>query len=437
MMNHRLLNLAKSLNMTQPNFDVAIIGGGPAGLMAAGRAAELGARVVLIEKNAAPGKKLLITGGGRCNLTNAELDVRKMVSKYGPKGKALFGAFTRFGVEETLNFFNQRGLPTKIEAEKRVFPLSNKAQDVWKVMVGYISQDKVHLTNNTKASKLLHEGRSVTGIKTKAGIITARAYIVATGGKSRPETGSTGEGFEWLRALGHSIEEPDSALVPVKIKEQWAKELSGLAFADAGLAVFQDGKKQEARIGKVLFTHFGLSGPLVLNMSKNIAELFKYGSVNLHLDLYPNLDATSLDKKVQASINQFLNKKIKNSLGEIIPPKLIATILSKASIDPEKNINILTKTERLNLVKQIKNLTMTVDGFLGLEKAIVTSGGVSLKEIDFKTMRSKLFSNLYLVGDILNFDRPSGGFSLQICWTTGFLAGENAWTNLSKIDSLR
>jgi predicted Rossmann fold flavoprotein len=417
--------------MTKLNYDVAVIGGGPAGMMAAGRAAELGAKVVLIEKNAKLGKKLLITGGGRCNITNAELDVRKMVQKYGPKGKALFGSFTRFGVEETLAFFNSRGLPTKIEAEKRVFPISNKAEDVWKIMVDYINQGKVQIINNTKVLGLKQKDALISGIKTHKGLIVANNYIIATGGKSRPETGSTGEGFDWLRTLGHLVEEPDSALVPVKIKEQWVKDLSGQSFAHAGLTVFQDGKKQESRAGKILLTHFGLSGPLVLNMSKNIAELFKYGAVNLQLDLYPDLDTPELDKKVLGSLNQFLNKKIRNSLGEIVPPKLISALLTMAEIDPEKPVNALAKTERLRLVKLIKTLPMTVSGFLGLEKAIVTSGGVSLKEIDFKTMQSKLFSNLYLAGDILNFDRPSGGFSLQICWTTGFLAGENSVTQLT------
>jgi predicted Rossmann fold flavoprotein len=413
--------------MTRPlSYDVAVIGGGPAGMMAAGRAAELGARVVLLEKNAKLGKKLLITGGGRCNITNAELDVKKMVAKYGRKGKALFGAFARFGVEDTLHFFEQRKLPIKIEAEKRAFPVSQKAEDVWKVMVDYLKQGRVDVVYNAAVTGLASELGKITAVKLSKGEIRAKNYIVATGGKSRPETGSTGEGFLWMQSLGHTVEESDPALVPIKIKENWVKKLSGVSFSRAKLTVFQDKKKQDSGTGKILLTHFGLSGPLTLNMSKNVAELYKYAPVDLELDLYPDLDAMALDKKVLQHIGSSLNKKLKNNLGAIVPPKMISTILELAEIDPEKAGNALTKGERSKIVKLIKALPMSVAGFLGVEKAIVTSGGVSLKEIDFKTVQSKLYTNLYLAGDILNFDRPSGGFSLQICWTSGFLAGENS-----------
>jgi predicted Rossmann fold flavoprotein len=408
------------------NYDVIVVGGGPAGMMAAGRAAELGAKVALVEKNPKLGRKLLITGGGRCNITNAELDIKKMVAKYGRKGKALFGSFARFGVEDTLEFFNGRGLPTKVEAEKRAFPVSNKAEDVWKTLVNYLKQGKVEILYDSPVAAIETAGGVISGIKLKnKTVITGKKYIVATGGKSRPETGSTGEGFDWMRAIGHSVEESDPALVPVKIKEDWVKQLSGVSFANAKLTVFQDGKKQESRAGKMLLTHFGISGPLVLNMSKGIAELFKYAPVNLELDLYPELEIKALDEKILATLSKSLNKKIKNNLGEIIPPKMIPTILTLAGIDFDTEGNGLTKADRMKMAKLIKALPMTVTGFLGVEKAVVTSGGVSLKEIDFKTMQSKFYPNLYLAGDLLNFDRPSGGFSLQICWTTGFLAGEN------------
>lgn len=434
------------------NFDVIVVGGGPAGMMAAGRAAELGARVGLLEKNDSLGKKLLITGGGRCNITNAEFDVHKMVERYGVKGKALFGSFSRFGVEDTLGFFNERGLPTKVEAEKRAFPESNKAKDVWKVMVDYLKpkntpdgtrpdnklkkKNFVEAISNSPVKQVL-VGADSSGAKRVTGVVvksrtdgeityTAKNYVIATGGKSRPETGSTGDGFIWMKEIGHSVEESDPALVPVKITEQWVKDLSGLSFADVKLTIYQDGQKQDSTIGKMLFTHFGISGPLVLNMSKNIAELFKYAPVNLQLDLYPTLDAVALDKKFLESLQGSLNKMIKNNLGSLIPPKMIPAILQLTGIDPNTEGNALTKDQRRKIVSLVKALPMTVEGFLGVEKAVVTSGGVSLKEIDFKTMQSKLFENLYLAGDILNFDRPSGGFSLQICWTTGFLAGENS-----------
>ena len=412
--------------MNNFKYDVAVIGGGPAGMMAAGRAAELGARVLLIEKNPKLGRKLLITGGGRCNITNAEFDVRKMVAKYGRKGKALFGSFTRFGVAETLEFFNSRGLSIKVEEEKRAFPQSNKAEDVWKVMFKYLKDGRVQILYNSPIVGFQSEHHKIVAVKLKNDEIVARNFVIATGGKSRPETGSTGEVLGFVADLGHSVEESDMALVPVRIAEAWVKNLSGLSFAAAKLTVFQDGKKQESRIGKVLMTHFGLSGPLVLNMSKNISELFKFAPVNLELDLYPDLDLAALDKKVLAMLTGLLNKKIKNSLGAISQPKMIPTLLSLAGIDGEKEVNTLTKTQRLKIVSLIKALPMNVAGLMGNDKAVTTSGGVMLKEIDFKTMQSKLYSNLYLAGDILNFDRPSGGFSLQICWTTGFLAGENS-----------
>ncbi len=414
--------------MTQGKYayDVAVVGGGAAGMMAAGRAATLGAKVILIEKNSKLGKKLLITGGGRCNITNAEFDVKKMVAKYGPKGKALFGSFARFGVEDALQFFNERGLPTKVEAENRAFPQSNKAEDVWKVLVNYNIEGKVEILYDSAVTGIRKEEDKITGVVIGKKIITAKNYIISTGGKSRPETGSTGEGFEWMSSIGHSVEQSDPALVPIKIKEDWLKKLSGLSFVNVKLTAFQDSTRQESMTGKILLTHFGISGPMVLNMSKNIAELYKYGPVNLELDLYPDLDVVALDKKVLETLGKYLNKMIKNNLGEVVPPRMIGAILTLAGVNPDTEGNSLSKDQRLSIVKLIKGLPLTVSGFLGVEKAVVTSGGVSLKEIDFKTMQSKLFSNLYFAGDILNFDRPSGGFSLQICWTTGYLAGENA-----------
>ncbi len=414
--------------MTHQNkiYDVVVIGGGPAGMIAAGRVGELGAKVLLLEKNPKLGKKLLITGGGRCNILNAEFDTKKLVARFGRSGKALFGSFSRFGVEDAMNFFESKNLPLKVEAEKRAFPVSNKAEDVWKVLVSYMKDGGVEVLSNTQVVKILASEGQITAVKTAKGEIKAKSFVVATGGKSRPETGSTGDGYSWMQDLGHTVEESDPALVPVKIKEEWVKKLLGTSFTNAKLTIFQGGEKQESRVGKILLTHFGISGPLVLNMSKNIAELYKYAPVNLELDLYPDLDYAGLDKKLLEQITSSLNKKIRNNMGEIVPPKMISTILEMVQIDGEKPGNALTKEERYRIVKLIKGLPMNVSGFLGVEKAIVTSGGVSLKEIDFKTMQSKLYSNLYLAGDIINFDRPSGGYSLQICWTTGYLAGENA-----------
>jgi predicted Rossmann fold flavoprotein len=256
--------------------------------------------------------------------------------------------------------------------------------------------------------------------------ILGKRYVLATGGKSHPETGSTGDGFKWLKEIGHTITLPDPSLVPIRVKESWIKELSGISFEDAKLSIFQNGKKQGSNRGKLLFTHVGLSGPLVLNMSKDIGESLKYGETMVSVDFFPTLDAKALDMKVQEVFAENLNKQIKNVLREIVVPLLSPVLLRLSNIDPEKEVNSVTKEERLALGKLLKDFRLQVGGLLGPEKAIVTSGGVALSEVDFSAMRSRLYRNLFLVGDILDIDRPSGGYSLQLCWTTGFVAGESA-----------
>jgi len=404
--------------------DVIVVGGGPAGMMAAGRAAESGARVLLIEKNDSLGKKLLITGGGRCNVTNAEFDTRKLVGKLGDNGKFLFTPFSQFGVKETLDFFHLKNMPTKVEAEKRVFPVSNKAQSVWDTLVSYMQKGNVEILSNTPVTDFTHKAGKITGVKvSNKKILTAEKYILATGGKSRPETGSTGDGFIWLKKIGHSVIEPDVALVPIKIKDSWVKQVQGVSLPEVRVSVFQNNTLQFSKTGKILFTHFGLSGPLILNMSKDIGELLKYGEVRLAIDLFPHLDHQALDSHIRTIFETHQNKKLKNVLGLLVPPKIVASILPLTSLDQEHYLNKISRDARLALGKLCKQLYCQVDGFLGTEKAIVTSGGLALEEIDFKTMQSKLYPNLYCVGDVLNFDRPSGGYSLQICWTTGYVAG--------------
>ncbi len=414
------------MNKSEKHYDVAVIGGGPAGMMAAGRAAELGARVILIEKNDTLGKKLLITGGGRCNVTNAEFDVRKFLDKFKDNSKFLFSPFSQFNVENTLKFFHDQNMPTKIEAEKRAFPESNTAQSVWNVLVAYMKKGNVEVLSNSPVVKIVTKDKKISGIvlKNKKEIV-ANSYILATGGKSRPETGSTGDGFVWLKEIGHTIIESDSALVPIATKEPWVRDLQGISLRDVKLSIFQNNIKQDSKKGKMLFTHFGLSGPLVLNMSKDIGELLKYGETQVSIDLLPLLDYGMLDKKLQEVFTENQNKMIKNSLSDLISPALAPVIIRLSIIDPEKKVNKVSREERLALVKLLKDLRLTVTGLLGVEKAVVTSGGVSLSEVDFKTMQSKLFPNLYLIGDILNIDRPSGGYSLQLCWTTGYVAGSS------------
>ncbi len=412
--------------MTTLTYDIAVIGGGPAGMMAAGRAAEKGARVLLIEKNKELGKKLLITGGGRCNITNAEFTTRALAARYGDKGKFLLSPFSQFNSQNTFTFFESRGLTLKIEAEKRAFPITNKAQSVFDVLTKYLTQGNVTLLTDSAVLSFITESGKIVAAITKKHTIVAKKFIIATGGKSRPETGSTGDGFSWLTSLGHTVTEPEAALVPIKIKDQWVKDLQGLSLTDIRLSSYDNGTRQDSRIGKILFTHFGISGPLVLNMSKDIRELREYGDVTLSLDLFPTLNHQELDKKLQELWKIDQNKFFKNSLASFVPPKIAPILVSLSGINQDKFVNKVSREERLSIIKLVKDMKMSVEGFLGVEKAIVTSGGVSLEEVDFKTMQSKKIDNLYLVGDILDFDRPSGGFSLQICWTTGYIAGESA-----------
>lgn len=408
-------------------WDVAVIGGGPAGMMAAGRAAELGSRVILIEKNRSLGKKLLITGGGRCNVTNAEFDTRKFLEKFKKNDKFLFSAFVQHGVKESLDFFHSKNMPTKVEAEKRAFPASNTAQSVWDVLVGYMKNGGVTVSSNSPVSGLVKNGDRIEAIKIKGGReVRARSFVLATGGKSRPETGSTGDGFTWLKSIGHTIIEPEASLVPVSIKDAWVKRLQGISLPNVKLTIFQNGVKQDSRKGKILFTHFGISGPMVLNASTDIGELLKYGQVMLSLDFFPSLDQGSLDKKVREIIAEESNKQFKNLLWKLMPAAFAPILIELSKIRPNVQANSLTRDERIRFVKLLKDMPMQVAGLLGVNKAIVTSGGVELREVDFKTMRSRKIPNLYLIGDVLNIDRPSGGYSLQLCWTTGFVAGTNA-----------
>ncbi|MBS3903635.1 MAG: NAD(P)/FAD-dependent oxidoreductase [Anaplasmataceae bacterium] len=405
-------------------WDVIVIGGGPAGMMAAGRAGKLGAKVLLVEKNNILGKKLLITGGGRCNLTNAEFDTRKFLSKFNKNDKFLFSAFARYGVKETLDFFHEQGLATKIEAELRVFPTSNSAASVQKVLIQYMKKGRVTVLKNTTVSGFVKKGELLEATATKEhGRLRARSFVLATGGKSRPETGSTGEGFSWLKKIGHTVKDQEAALVPIAIKDAWVKKLQGVSLSSAKLTVFQNNIKQDSKVGKLLFTHFGLSGPLALNMSRDVGELLKYGDVSLSLDIFHSLDVGALDQKIQGVLMSNNNKHFKNVLGKITPSAFTPVLIDLAKIKPDTFCNSVTKAERGRLVKLLKNMPMSVSGLLGRDKAIVTSGGVELSEVDFKTMQSKKINNLYLVGDVLNIDRPSGGYSLQLCWTTGFVSG--------------
>ncbi len=433
------------MSETADIWDVVVIGGGPAGMMAAGAAAELGAKVILLEKNASLGQKLLITGGGRCNLTNAEFDNRKLLAKFKESHKFLFSAFSQWSVKETLDFFHDHSMQTKIEANQRVFPASDSAQSVWDVLVEYLRTCGVTVRSNAPVKGFIKKddlnentanikiSDTIQAVELKNNeIIRANNFILATGGKSRPETGSTGDGFVWLRSLGHTVTEPSASLVPIAIKEDWVKKLQGVPLENVKVTIFQNNEKQTMKKGRILFTHFGLTGPTILNMSREIGDLLKYGEVIISLDLLPALDYGQLNLKLQEIFAEQSNKKFKNSLKSLVPSSIAPVIVELSGIDPDTECNSVTREERLKLVQLFKDVRINVEGLLDLDKAIITSGGVDLTEVDFKTMQSRLFPNLYLVGDILDIDRPSGGYSLQLCWTTGFVAGHAAGTTEKK-----
>ncbi|PIR44232.1 aminoacetone oxidase family FAD-binding enzyme [Candidatus Wolfebacteria bacterium CG10_big_fil_rev_8_21_14_0_10_31_9] len=409
-------------------WDVIVIGGGPAGMISAGRAGELGHSVLLLEKNSTLGKKLLITGGGRCNLTNNRPIIRNMVAQYKDSDKFLMSAFSQFDVVKTLNFFNQRGMRTKEEAGGRIFPTSDKSQSVLDVLIKYMRKGNVEIKTKAIVSDLSIDKKTehiVIQLNT-GNILIAKSCIIATGGASHPETGSTGESFKWLKKIGHTIEKNNFALVPIAVKDIWVKNLAGLTLNDIKLTVLLDNKKQDSKKGRILFTHFGISGPMVLNMSKNIGELLSRGEVIIMLDLFPKLDLGALKKTLQNILIKESNKKLKNTLSAIIPSAIIPIILTMTGVDGEISNHSIRREERKKLVNCMKEIPMHIERLLGAHKAIISSGGVVLEEVNFKTMQSRIAPQIYLIGDVLNINRPSGGYSLQLCWTTGFVAGSNA-----------
>jgi len=408
------------------SFDVAVIGGGPAGMMAAGRAAELGAKIVLIEKNEILGKKLLITGKGRCNFTHYELDIRKFAEKFGRNGRFLYSALAVFGVPEVINFFASRGIKGKVEQGDRVFPENGDAQDILNMLLKYLTEGKVNILISSEVIGFTQEKEKIPQVLLRDRQISADKLIICSGGKAYPQTGSTGDGYQWAKQLGHTVVEPAPALNPVKTSEVWAKEVQGLSLKNVSLKLFQNGKKQDERFGEMLFTHFGVSGPIVMDMSKNIGALLKNGSLKLFLDLKPALDFKKLDQRIQRDFQEFRGRMFKNSLKVLLPLSMIPVIIKLSAINPEKKVDYISREERNKLVHLLKELELTPTELLGFKWSVVTSGGVSLKEVDPNTMGSKRMKNLFFAGEILDLDGPSGGYNLQECWSTGYLAGQSA-----------
>lgn len=409
-------------------WDVVVIGGGPAGMTTAARASSRGRRVLLLEKNPNLGKKLLISGGGRCNVTNNKPLVREMLSQYRKDGKFLFSTFMQYGVKESIVWFKERGVDLVEENEGRLFPHTHKALTIRDTLAEEMKKEGVVVKNKAAVAKITKDTKTnVFEIQLESrDKIFAQSCVVATGGTSRPETGSDGTGFRWLKSLGHTIVPNSFSLVPLALKTRWTKDLSGITLPSVKMTVLCDGKKQQAKKGKILFTHVGVTGPTVLNMSKEIGELLEGGEVVLALDLFPQYDAGEFKLFVRDLLTTESNKKIKNVLATLLPEALVKGLLSEIDIDGETPCHSVSASSRADIMRYFKAVPLPVKSLLGADKAVVSAGGVALEEVNFKTMESRLVPGLFLVGDVLNIDRPSGGYSLQLCWSTGFVAGSNA-----------
>ncbi len=408
-------------------YDVIVVGGGASGMMAAGVAAEGGRRVLLIEKNEVVGKKLAISGGGRCNILNVEQDERKLLSHYGEAMPFLFSAFSEFGTQETVAFFERIGVPVVEEANKRAFPESQHAPDVVTALENFMRKNGVEVRTNTAIARIKIKDGAIESVVAQGFEFTATSYIFATGGVSHPETGSTGDGFDWLTELGHTVSAPTPTIVPLATKEKWVHALKGTTLKDVKITFFQDKVRKFSKKGNILLTHFGLSGPTILNSAGDVADLLHAGVVTAQIDMFPSKDIGILDDELVALFDTNKNKLLRNTLSQLIPSSSVEVLLALVpKVNPDTKVHSVTKEERRMLIDLLKALPVTITGLLGLNKAVVADGGVALTDIDMRTMRSKKISNLLVTGDLLDISRPSGGYSLQLCWTTGYLAGKNA-----------
>lgn len=412
------------------HYEIIVIGGGASGMMAAGRAASLGKRVLLLEKNSKLGQKLKITGGGRCNITNAEFDTNTFLSFYGKVKDFLYSPFSQFGVQDTFNFFESRDLPLVIQARGRTFPKTEKAIDVFKVMSNYITEAGVEVKTASVVSDLDIRGNKIKSVLAGDTKYSADRFILATGGLSHPETGSTGDGFSWLKKFGHDVSEPSPNIVPLLVSEKWVKNIAGVVLPDMKVTFYINGKKSFSKRGSLLFTHTGVSGPLILNSSAKVSDLLHEGDVTASIDLFPDMNHGELEKHILSVFDENKNKILKNVFADM-SHSAIAKIVREHfgnELLQTKNHSI-KKEQRKDLIQLLKAVKISIEGLMGYEKAVISDGGVYLSEIDTRTMRSKKVDNLFVTGDLLNIRRPSGGYSLQLCWTTGFVAGTHAATN--------
>lgn len=410
--------------------NVLVIGGGAAGMMAAIAAAGEGASVTLFEKNEKTGKKLFITGKGRCNLTNA-CEEEAFFGSVVSNEKFLYSAFYAMDNRAVMDFFEKAGCKLKTERGNRVFPVSDHSSDVIAALNNRLKREKIRVCLNTKAAKILTENEEgkhcVRGVKLEDGrTLYGDAVIIATGGKSYESTGSDGDGYRFAAMAGHTIKETKPALAPFTVKEEWCKSLQGLSLKNVAASLLYNKKKIYEGFGEMLFTHFGVSGPLILSAGSYYAKKADNMPALLHIDLKPALSREQLDKRLLRDFEENKNRQFKNSLNGLLPAKLIPVMIQLSEILPEKPVNEITRKERGKLLDILKDLTLTVTGTRGFQEAIITQGGVHVREINPSTMESRLVKGLYFAGEVLDVDALTGGFNLQIAWSTGYLAGVSA-----------
>ena len=421
--------------------NVIIIGGGPAGMIAGISAARNGYKVTIIEKMNSCGKKLLITGKGRCNITNST-DINGFIENTPCNGRFLYSALNNFDNNDIVNLLEKEGVKTKVERGGRIFPVSDKSQDVLNALLKILKELNVKILTNTEVKKIIVNDGKVTGVRlNNVGVgvlddplkeeINADKVILATGGKSYPVTGSTGDGYKLAKELGHTITDIKPSLIPLVSKNEECGKLQGLSLRNVEVKLKNNDKIIYEDFGEMLFTHYGVSGPVILSASahliryKNVDNLLKNGNIKLEIDLKPALSEEKLNLRILRDFEEVKNKEFKNSLDKLLPQKLIPVVIEKTKINPYKRVNEITKEERIAIVKILKCFDITINGLRPIEEAIITSGGISTKEINPKTMESKIVKGLYFAGEIIDVDSYTGGFNLQIAWSTGFTSGLN------------
>ena len=411
------------------NFDVIVVGAGPAGLLAAGRAAELGGKVLVLEKMRKAGRKLLVTGKGRCNITN-DAAIGDFITHVYPNGRFLRFAFSNFYSKDIIDLLHKYGVESTLERGGRYFPASNKSADVLQALLKWVNKLKVEIRCGYRVEKLIVENNGMQGIQANGQKFMTGHVILATGGKSYPATGSNGEGYELARRAGHSIEKVRPALVPLETEDDVAQKLQGLNLKNVKAVVWINDKKIGEEFGEMIFTHFGLSGPIILTLSRIVVdELHKNNKVEITVDLKPALDEQKLDKRLLRDLNEHGKKRIGNIFRFWLPATMVPVFIDLLGLDPEKECHQVSSKERKQIRHLLKNLRFRITNHRSWKEAIITAGGVSTKEISSKTMESKLVTGLYFAGEMIDLDAETGGYNLQIAWSTGWLAGDSCMKN--------